>query len=476
MVPLGIVALGVALVGSLRALMPVPDHRLEVRRTTAALMRCYEATTVVDGKLDDALEAPLKVPPALFGAAFRAATRRPRKRSAAAAVPFSLEAVPNCVSIVACGPPRRARAERTAVAFVRQLLEDHDAFETSPRPQKIRKLRYILDVLGRAQSLFSPVFLGVRVRRLQDEGVPGLSRYTWFEPRDAIANTSLVYLHGGGFVIGSRYTNGEMVARIAEATRCRVLLVEYRRVPEAKFPDALVDALRGVDLALALPGAAPGRLLLGGDSAGGALALAALLVLRSGANVVPAAAILLSPLVDLEKRREKYSSELSEVDLLPTDLSNSLSTLLELYAPSGATLNTRWLRRAHRALVSPAAATLRQLRSLKETPVLVHAGEAEVLRDSIVAWARRASRAGASISLRVFAGEVHAFHAFAFAPGWPAARLDLRDFVGDALRRRAALDARPSYRQTARSAARRKAAALRDRVTHRAPRAAAAAA
>lgn len=388
---------------------------------------------------------------------------------------------PGCATVVAANPNRwfQRCCESIVAKFVRQLIEDHDVFAECPgetKARRIRSLRATTEVLGAAHNCVAPVFVrgwlglpgGVRVRRANDinrptatqrlrqgaasrlgdmlsrllgrhhvigvgqtrsrsKDVSGASpRYYWFEPTGCDCgecSPTLVYLHGGGFVIGSRVTNGEMVARIAEGCGLRTLLVEYRRSPEARFPDALIDALKGVRAVLA-SGVPPSRLLMGGDSAGGALVLAALFMLKR-INVVPRAAILISPYVDLEPT-SCYHSDAEATDIVPSCNATRKQILRELY-------HTKDRRADHKALVSPAAASRKQLASLRDTSILVHVGGREVLRDSICVWARRASRAGANINVTVFQDEIHAFHAFAFAPAWPDARLDLATFVNSQL-------------------------------------------
>ena len=167
-----------------------------------------------------------------------------------------------------------------------------------------------------------------------------------------------------------------MVARVAAACGLRTLFVAYRKLPEAPFPGALVDALRG--LSWALRTTPPDRLVVGGDSAGAALALASLHFLREAAGVTPAAAILLSPMVDVDSDIS-YASDARNVgpDLLPVGFAPpARREFLRLYAGAGG-------RRAlvdDGALVSPRAASTRQLRALP--PLLVQCGACEVLLDS----------------------------------------------------------------------------------------------
>ncbi|KAJ8610543.1 hypothetical protein CTAYLR_009742, partial [Chrysophaeum taylorii] len=462
----------------------------QVEKTTEELARAYhqlaaaEETLVVSAnlsagaRLQDLMDEAL-VPGTIATSALRAATS-PARRDEARRESWA----PACATVVESEPRRwvQRRCEAMVVKFIRQIIEDHDVLSPElsdhTKARRLRKLRHALETLGSMHNVVAPVFVrgrlglprGVRVRRAEEvrampwpsrrrraPRLPGklplrrafsglvpplrgpplqpgelvhregtAPRYFWFEPTGCDTRPgapTLVYLHGGGFIVGSSVTNGEMVARIAAACGVRTLLVEYRRSPEARFPDALVDALGGIRAVLA-SGVPPERLLLGGDSAGGALALAALLTLER-VDVVPRAAVLLSPLVDLDPARA-YASDETDADIVPSYGLASKRAFRDMYH--------RTERRAdHRALVSPAAASNRQLRSLRDTSILIHVGGREVLRDSICEWADRASRAGADVKVNIYDGECHAFQAFAFAPAWPDARRNVAEFVASVL-------------------------------------------
>jgi len=96
----------------------------------------------------------------------------------------------------------------------------------------------------------------------------------------------VLWLHGGGYVIGSLATHRDLAARVSRAAASRVLLLDYRRAPEHPFPAALDDAI-GAYRWLVSAGHVPGRLALGGDSAGGGLALASLVGLRDSGDPLP---------------------------------------------------------------------------------------------------------------------------------------------------------------------------------------------
>src|SRR5215470_16152930 len=104
----------------------------------------------------------------------------------------------------------------------------------------------------------------------------------WIVPPNAAADRVILYLHGGGYVMGSINTHRAMVARIARASQARALALDYRLAPEHPFPAAVDDATAAYRWLLA-QGYKPNKLVISGDSAGGGLVLAAL-VAPSGSN------------------------------------------------------------------------------------------------------------------------------------------------------------------------------------------------
>jgi epsilon-lactone hydrolase len=108
----------------------------------------------------------------------------------------------------------------------------------------------------------------------------------------------ILYLHGGGYVLGSPLLFRDLTWRLAKSARARVWCIDYRLAPEHPYPAALEDAVTAYRWLLA-GGAAARRIVIMGDSAGGGLALATLLKLRDEGIALPAAAAALSPWTDL---------------------------------------------------------------------------------------------------------------------------------------------------------------------------------
>jgi len=225
-------------------------------------------------------------------------------------------------------------------------------------------------------------------RREQMAGVP----VTWISLRGPSEPRLVLYVHGGAFTVGSSHMVRDLLARLALASRCRVLSVEYRLAPEHPWPAALED-LRAVWQA-ALVEHAPKQVVLAGDSAGGNLALALLCALRDAGQPLPAGAVLLSPWVDLRCRAASFTTN-ADADFL--DLAGSRRDAAG-YAGG-------------RDLADPALSPLEaNLAGLP--PLYLQAGGAELLRDDVEALASRARAAGAQVALDVWDDQVHDFQTF----------------------------------------------------------------
>ncbi|MEM7016770.1 MAG: alpha/beta hydrolase fold domain-containing protein [Pseudomonadota bacterium] len=140
-----------------------------------------------------------------------------------------------------------------------------------------------------------PVEADVLTSEIDAGGVPA----DWITASTSEANRIVLYLHGGGYVLGSRNSHRGLASRIARAAKAHVLLPEYRLAPEYPFPAAVEDAVACWRW-LAPEGYVPAHTAIAGDSAGGGLALATMLALKAAEDPLPACAVGLSPWTDLE--------------------------------------------------------------------------------------------------------------------------------------------------------------------------------
>ena len=217
----------------------------------------------------------------------------------------------------------------------------------------------------------------------------------WLKPRAAHPTRVLLYLHGGGYVLGSLNTHRSLVGSLAQRTGLNVLTINYRKAPDHPFPAALDDARRAYRWLLR-HGHQPHDIVVGGDSAGGGLALALLLVLRDAGETLPAAGIGLSPWTDLNLPITALRRVAREEALLLEAL--QMRTWGPLYAHKTPLTHP---------LLSPAQADLHGL-----PPLLIQISTAEVLYDDVVKFARKARAAGVPVTLQPFEGLVHWWHLF----------------------------------------------------------------
>jgi len=238
--------------------------------------------------------------------------------------------------------------------------------------------------------------------------------HLWFTPTQVARDTAarvILYLHGGAFAYGSRRSHGELVAELALAAQARVLFPHYRLAPEHPFPAALDDAAAAYRSLLAA-GADPSSIVIAGDSAGGNLALSLLLTLRDRGEPLPAAAVLISPWVDLAARGGSLERH------QPFDWAEPW--IFERWAKSylGSTP-------ASTPYASPALAPLHGL-----PPLLVVIGSAEMLYDQVVALVDAARHAGTDARLDTTPDMVHLWMSLSsWFPGFAAVTQRMGDFI-----------------------------------------------
>jgi acetyl esterase/lipase len=230
----------------------------------------------------------------------------------------------------------------------------------------------------------------MRFEKVSAGGVPA----EWFRCPEGDDDRVLLYLHGGGYSVGSIGSHREIVSRICIASGMRALAIDYRLAPEHPFPAQLDDALAAYRWLLEndVPSS---NVVIAGDSAGGGLTLSTLLSLRDGRWPLPAAAVLISPWVDLEATGETMQTN-ERYDYVSFDT-------LRVFAK-------RFVRddQLRDPLASPLHADLQGL-----PPLLVQAGGAETLLDDARRITARARKAGVDVTLEVEEDMIHVWHSFA---------------------------------------------------------------
>ena len=150
------------------------------------------------------------------------------------------------------------------------------------------------ETIDRRGGRLLPMAAGMVAAQVSAFDVPA----EWIDARNTRSDRAFLYLHGGGYFIGSCQSHRGFVSHIARASSARTLLPEYRLAPENPFPAGLLDARAAYRFLLA-QGYTPDRVVVGGESSGGGLALALLQTLRDEGMPMPAGAVLLSPWTDL---------------------------------------------------------------------------------------------------------------------------------------------------------------------------------
>ncbi len=232
---------------------------------------------------------------------------------------------------------------------------------------------------------------GTRITEVNCGSVPCL----WADAPGSVQDRVIVHFHSGGYLMGSANGYRSFGGNLAHATGCRVLLVDYRLAPENPFPSAIEDAL-AVYKWLLKENFDPSKILLCGDSAGGGLALITLQALRDEGLPLPAAGISISPLADLA--HEVESRVLNDgIDPLVT-----MDLIQMIGAAYCGPLDPKLPR------ISPLYGDWKGL-----PPLLIFAGEIEMLRDDGKMCAAAAVRAGVDATYVEGEGMPHIWTLFA---------------------------------------------------------------
>jgi acetyl esterase/lipase len=264
------------------------------------------------------------------------------------------------------------------LAAVRALLT------SKPRPEGWSERRQRLDEVG---SVW-PTASDIRLAPVDMDGLPG----EWSIAPGSSASRVLIYFHGGGFCSGSIRSHRRMVTEAGRAGALRTLAVGYRLAPEHPFPAALDDALKAWRFVRS-QGLAAGSIAVGGDSAGGGLAVALLNRLKEADEELPSCAWLVSPWTDLTMSGATLATR-DAVD--PLIHKPYLEELAAAYVPSSID------RKDPR--VSVLYANLADL-----PPTLIQVGSAETLLDDAVRLAAAAGTSGVFVTLEIWPDMIHAW-------------------------------------------------------------------
>jgi acetyl esterase/lipase len=256
---------------------------------------------------------------------------------------------------------------------------------SKPRPDGWAERRQRLDEVG---SVW-PVAEDITLDPVDMDGLPG----EWSIAPASDASRVLIYLHGGGYCSGSILSHRRMVTEAGRAGALRTLAVGYRLAPEHPFPAALDDALKAWRFVRA-QGLPARSIAVGGDSAGGGLAVALINRLKEAGEELPSCAWLVSPWTDLTMCGGTMVTR-DAVD--PLIHKPYLEELAAAYVPAGVD------RKDPR--VSVLFADLEDL-----PPTLIQVGSAETLLDDAVRFAAAAGTRGVFVTLEIWPRMIHAWH------------------------------------------------------------------
>lgn len=224
----------------------------------------------------------------------------------------------------------------------------------------------------------------------------------------------IIYLHAGAFVAGSARGNATAVLPTCHLSGCEAIGIDYSLAPEAVYPQQLQEIDR-VYRQLLATGRKPGDIVLLGDSAGGALALAALYRWRRLGLPLPAGLALLSPILDADASSDTHQTLRGRDPLFASNGQESCAECFRLYA-GGANISD--------PEISPLNGDPAGL-----PPILIHAGTREILLGDSARFSEKVRRAGGDVSLRIFDGMFHLFHQHWRLAEAKAAHQDIADFI-----------------------------------------------
>ena len=247
--------------------------------------------------------------------------------------------------------------------------------------------RYISDNLGEERAKDIPK--DVKIEQFKIGNIPA----EWISVPRAHEKKVFYNLFGGGYIMGNLKSRRIIPYHISRATHLRCLNIEYRLAPEYPFPAALDDSIESYKWLLS-NGFDPKKIIIGGESAGGGLAIATLLKLKELKISLPAAGVLMSPWADLTGSGESITRNQKFEPLIK----DGITKMAKSYAQKEPLNNP---------LISPVFADLKGL-----PPLLIQAGGIELLVDDSTTLAKRAEKNGVEVKLEVYKNMTHVFQNF----------------------------------------------------------------
>jgi acetyl esterase/lipase len=253
-------------------------------------------------------------------------------------------------------------------------------------PQETAELRKAYDAMG---EIFPPA-ADVTLEKISANGVPA----EWSSTPNASKDRIIMYVHGGGYVIGSVASHRHLVTELGRAAGTRTLSVDYRLAPEHPFPAAVDDALASYRYLLD-QGFQPDNIAIAGDSAGGGLTVATLLAIRDAGLKQPACGFCISPWIDMEAAGRSMTTQAGRDPMVQKE---GLLGMAAAYL-NGADPKT--------PLAAPLHADFKDI-----APLLIQVGAAETLLDDATRLASIAGAADVEVNLQIWPEMIHVWHFF----------------------------------------------------------------
>jgi acetyl esterase/lipase len=261
------------------------------------------------------------------------------------------------------------------------------ARQNPPTVATLEESRAYSDQMG--ESI--PIPEDVKYEYFDIEGVP----VAWVTNPNSEKEKVIIYLHGGGYILGSIISARALTLKFSQISNARVLVVDYRLAPENPYPAGLDDTISVYKWLINSENIKPKNIIIAGASAGGGLTMSALIRLRDEGLSLPAAGIAISPWADLTCESTSFTERANvEVWLTP----NALRVAADSY------VNDNDPRNPH---LSTIFADFKGL-----PPLFIQVGGLEMLWDDAHCLAENAKKAGVDVELDVWEDLFHVFIAF----------------------------------------------------------------
>jgi epsilon-lactone hydrolase len=268
------------------------------------------------------------------------------------------------------------------IAAIKALIENR--FESEGRQLSLAEIRANYDAWGNALPLpEGATWEAITYQQVRVEKITCAN---------SAPDSALIYLHGGGYGIGSALSHRHLVGQLCAASGLTGYNVDYRLAPETPFPGAVKDALSAYQGVIA-SGIAPEKIIIAGDSAGGGLTLATALAIKAAGLPQPAGYFPISPWANLTQSGGSYQVK-AQADFIVTK--PALDDWAKAYVAGGD---------ARDPLVSPVYGDFDGI-----APILIHVGSEEVLLSDATRVAEVAGLAGVDVTLVIAPDMPHVWH------------------------------------------------------------------